>query len=378
MVTGVTGAASSWFQVNGFALDPAGDIYAAGSVVTEDAPVGFCYTGALCPPFSSWPTDATGRDAFVMKVNGTDGSIEWAKELGAPGDDEAEGIAYTPAYLDLVDHTTMHPEAIWPVGYTNGLMLDMVTPIAGGADAFVARMDVADGSTSDQNGEYFIKAFGSSNDDYAMGVSPSIDLTDVPGAVQIAGATRGVVTSDSTRDPSRTDLDAMVVQVSPYLDGLVHYKDEFGTTSDDYAVSIAAGVDSHFVAGVTWGDLGGTGNAGGEDVFVERVEDDGSTSWMHQLGTSGDDDLTGMQAAPDSANALFLIGSTDGVFPHQQVSGSSVFLGRLAADDGEVRLIQQYSISGDDHAYGTALDSQGILSWVGDASGGFLKTVQAL
>jgi hypothetical protein len=79
------------------------------------------------------------------------------------------------------------------------------------------------------------------------------------------------------------------------------------------------------VTGATHGTLPGETSAGRADVFVEHLSSDGSELWAHQFGTARGD--FGDAMAIDEYGAIYLAGSTYGVFPGMTKKGG--FLARL-------------------------------------------------
>jgi LruC domain-containing protein len=83
----------------------------------------------------------------------------------------------------------------------------------------------------------------------------------------------------------------------------------FGTASEDQAFRVAADAAGNiYVAGITWGNLGGT-LAGSADVFVRKFDAAGNSLWTRQLGTSSYESVTGLAVTPEGA--VFLAGHTD-------------------------------------------------------------------
>lgn len=75
----------------------------------------------------------------------------------------------------------------------------------------------------------------------------------------------------------------------------------YGTDTDDYARGIA--VDEKqgyvYVAGSTYGELGGEHNAGGADASLTQFNADGNALWTRLFGTSNDDSVRGAAISYD-------------------------------------------------------------------------------
>jgi hypothetical protein len=62
---------------------------------------------------------------------------------------------------------------------------------------------------------------------------------------------------------------------------------EIGTSSADQANAIATdSAGNIFVTGVTYGSLDGNPNLGEGDLFVAKLDAQGATLWMRQLGST--------------------------------------------------------------------------------------------
>ena len=96
---------------------------------------------------------------------------------------------------------------------------------------------------------------------------------------------------------------------------------QFGSGGDDVARAIA--VDSNgqsWLTGFTDGNLGGTGNAGGEDFFLTRVSSSGTVTSTAQRGSSVQDLSYGIALLGPSA--VFIGGATQGSLDGQTNVGS--------------------------------------------------------
>jgi len=109
---------------NAIAVDFSGNAYTIGSTSSRDFPT--------VSPFQSVLTGA--RDAFVVKVNAAGSALVYATYLGGQADDQGYGIA-----VDMSG-------AAWVTGVTYSTDFPTAEPfqpkLAGGADAFVARLAV--------------------------------------------------------------------------------------------------------------------------------------------------------------------------------------------------------------------------------------------
>jgi Beta-propeller repeat len=85
---------------------------------------------------------------------------------------------------------------------------------------------------------------------------------------------------------------------------------QFGSSGDDSAMAVATAGDFVYVAGLTAGSLDGSTNAGGIDAFLAEYDTSGNLLWRKQFGSSGDDLAWGV--AVDSAGNAYVAGTTNG------------------------------------------------------------------
>jgi Beta-propeller repeat len=88
---------------------------------------------------------------------------------------------------------------------------------------------------------------------------------------------------------------------------------QFGTVSNDYAYGVTVAGDNLYLSGSTEGGLSGM-NQGGRDSFAALYKTDGTSQWLRQFGTAGNDIAAGIAA--DSAGNYY-VGGTD-------VSGTTI------------------------------------------------------
>lgn len=291
-------------------------------------------------------TTAGGFDALVVSY-GLDGALGWIRQFGSTGDDQAYGIATDAAgnvfvvgraqgnlgtasnFAGVFDGflakftsagtlewatmigTNMADEALavavdaagnaYVAGYT-GAALDGVTYVGGASDAFLAKYSTSGVRT-------WLKQLGSAADDKATGVAVTTDAVYLTG---YAGA------SVDGRTNAGLD-DVFVVKLT--LDGLPGFTTMLGGLGNDRATGIAADASGNVaIAGYTDGVLAtGLSNAGGNDLFVARLDSAGTVLWSRQTGTAARDEALGVATGP--GNAVFVTGLTDGVLAGSSNAG---------------------------------------------------------
>ncbi len=201
------------------ALDGGGSIYITGST-----------DGDLGGP------NEGGTDAFIVKRD-SDGSTQWARQIGTSGSDFGYGIA--------VDASG----DIYITGSTRG---DLGAPNQGGRDAFIVKYD---GGGTVQ----WTRQIGTSGSDLGYGIA-----VDASGNIYIAGETEG-----DLGGPNQGLLDAFIVACDS--DGTLQWIRQFGTSSDDSASGIAVDDSGTIcITGWTEGDLGGP-NLGVMGAFIMAI-----------------------------------------------------------------------------------------------------------
>lgn len=121
---------------------------------------------------------------------------------------------------------------------------------------------------------------------------------------------------------------------------------QFGTPASDELCGVAADpAGGVYLTGYTAGDLAGT-LAGDKDFLVARADADGVLTWRDQFGTTGND--KGAAIAVDSAGAVYVGGFTDGWLETPLGKFEGV-LAKYSADHA-VSWVRQFGTADDDAA----------------------------
>ena len=250
-------------------------------------------------------------DAFLARHDDA-GNQLWIRQFGTSSDDYAYALA---------------PDGVGGVivaGTTEG---DLAGPNAGFEDAFLARYAIA-------GNRLWIRQFGTSATDSAFALAP-----DGAGGVIVAGYTHG-----SLGGPQAGFGDAFLARYDGAGNRL--WIRQFGTSTTDFAKALAPdGVGGVMLAGYTLGSLGGP-NAGQEDVFLVRYNQNGNQLWIRQFGTRSGDYANTL--TPDGAGGVMVAGATSG----------HAFLARYDGT-GNRLWIRQFGSSGRDGANALARDGAG-------------------
>ena len=135
-------------------------------------------------------------------------------------------------------------------------------------------------------------------------------IVDSRGFVYIAGITYGSIDGSFTNEGGS---DLFLVRLNG--NGTRIWVSQWGTKENDRMSSIAIdSSDNIYVAGGTAGELDGNMNIGGFDIFVTKFDYNGTKEWTKQWGT--DENESAIAIATDSKNNVLIAGATDGELDH--------------------------------------------------------------
>ena len=271
------------------ALDPSGNVYVTGQ---------FAWFLDMDPvPGANHLSSAGGYDIFVISLT-SGGTLRWGKALGGAGDDYGLGIA--------VDNTG-NP---YVAGYFRGTAdFDPSTSVsnltsAGGADAFVAKLD-SGGTLA------WAKAMGGPGDDKGQGIA-----VDASGNVCVTGSfeqTVDVGLGASKKLVSAGGGDVFVAGLN--RSGTCTWAIRAGGAGNDVGTDVVFDgtgnpcIVGHFeqTAGFDPALTTATLRASGlSDILVCELTSSGSFVWAKSLGGSGAD--LGSGIARDSTSNLYVTG----------------------------------------------------------------------
>jgi hypothetical protein len=224
-----------------------------------------CFGSQICEYFP---------DALVIKLSST-GAIQWQKSLGGSGADNALYIQPTADNGYIMS------------GYTNSNDGD-VSGYHGGSqgevDAWVVKL-TSGGAIQWQ------KVLGGTHCDYANRV-----LTTPDGGYIIAGHTES---TDGDVASTHGERDAWIVRLNGT--GSIQWQKTIGGTDNDYAYSFEPTPDGDYIIGgfteSNDGDV--SGNHGGEDVWVIKISSNGDIRWQKALGGTGNENVQSIQPLAD-------------------------------------------------------------------------------
>ena len=155
-------------------------------------------------------------------------------------------------------------------------------------------------------------------------------------------------------------------------EGIEQWSDQIGAPEYDGCADLGGGcsivpqesgngvavdtLDNIYVTGFTGGGLGDNTNAGGNDLFLIKYNDDGSREWTQQIGTSANE--YGTAVATDSSNNIYITGFTGGDLDGSNAGSNDLFVVKYDSA-GNRKWTEQLGTSLEDYAVGIATDSSG-------------------
>ncbi len=277
-------------------------------------------------------------DSFVAKYSST-GENLWTHQVNAVAPDRASSL------------TTDAAGNVYFGGYVSGNINASATN-AGGADAYVVKLDGSSGS------EQSSTQYGTAGSDRSSGLAVASD-----GNILTVGTENGHAV---LRKLDATDLTNQLWSV------------DLGDLQGGTAAGVKVAADgSIFVAGTTGsGSLAGSAvsaYSGGNDGFVTKITDNGSSAsanWTNYIGTSASDSVTGLDVG---GGKVYLTGSTDGTLPGEtKIGATDAFAASVDAGTGATDWLYQFGTSATGNsATGISYTAQGssVLSTLGLPSG---------
>ncbi len=347
------GGASNFVTVFKTVVDTSGNSYVTGYFTgTVDFDPGAGTTNLV---------SAGTNDIFITKFD-TSGNLLWAKGIGAAVETGWGGDVNKSVAVDSSGNVYVSGFFSGTVDFDPGAGTSNLTT-SGGVDIYVLKLDT--------NGDFvWVKKMGGTNSEEAVATA-----VDSSGNVYITGGFLGTVDFDPGAGTSNLvsggGYDIFVTKLD--TDGtFVWAKRMLGGSGYDFGRSIL--VDSSFnvyVSGQFTGTVdfdpdAGTSNktsAGGEDIFVTKLDSSGSLVWISTVGGTSADGSWSL--AFDSSNNLYTTGSFQGTVDFDPGAGTTsltsagsndVFIQKLD-NSGNFVYVKQIGGTGSDLAYSIYVDS---------------------
>jgi len=309
----------------GLAVDAQGQAYVTGST-TGDLQGANAGNDGTCQGATNCP------DLFVLKL-GSNGAPLWTRQLGTTGDDTSNGIALDGSGIYITGKTAGaldgHSSAGWNdvflIKYSfdgdmlwsqqfGGFSFDEGRAVAtdgqnavwvtgymafttGNDDVFLSKR------SADTGGEFWQRTLASPGKANEEGYAVAVDAA----GVFVCGYTMGALPGNSLTGYS----DLFVARWA--FDGSPGWVKQFGATQANPAFALADALylgegGVVYAAGFSNGSLGPTG-LGGYDVFVLKLDPDGSKAWARPYGSTAGDRGYGLTGR---GSRLVVVGDTEG------------------------------------------------------------------
>jgi hypothetical protein len=325
---------------NSITYDPLGDIYCTGR-----------FSGTVV--FGAFTLTASGAsEAYVVKLNSTNGNIIWAKKLGGSGSDGGMSIT-----SDVAGN-------IFISGYFQGTgIFDTYTlsPVGQNFNIFIAKIDGSNGNVS------WAKGFGSSGFNYGSAIA-----CDGNGDAYLTGNFESaVIFGPYTLTASQ--YQDIFISKHDGVTGSVIWANSMGGSGNDNGTAITINSDGNiystgrFENECTFGTTTLT-TLGGVDMYVCKTDaTSGNLIWVKQIGGQGYDQANGITR--DAAGNIFLTGQFNGIINTGSFSiisnNADAFLFRINSFSGDVTWAEKIGGASNDIGYGITYSSYGNLYLTG-------------
>ena len=300
---------------------------ASGFAVATDASGNVAIAGKVTDNLTSSAVGG-GDDTFVTKYDSTGREI-FTRQIAPVFDDQANALAFGA------------DGSLYVAGQTKSAVASGITH-GGGSDAYLMKLS----STGSLD---YARQFGGTGDDRATAVAVDGNGDVVLGTVEAGQATvRKLLSGDGTSAP--------VWEIG------------LGALGQGQLSSLAIDGNAVYVAGATTNaalNAGGqaatvTAHSGGEDAFVFKIDDAGTTAsaaFVTYVGTARNEGGAGIAA---SGGAVYLAGSTSGnLNGGANPSATNGYVAKLDSNGARVWTYQYESTQGTAAARAVTVDAQG-------------------
>lgn len=259
-------------------------------------------------------------DGFVMKVSSSDGSILWQRTIGGANYDELHDVKFVTNIASILaagrtssGGTTGYDGWVVRLSNDNGTIVNNYTYSSAGYDAFyrIARAGNESWVVGRQENGSDNNALLVLVDNITLEPSVSRILPNSGSAFENAWgaiATTGgdLYLAGRTEAGGAGGSDILVAHI--YNDGSRDWVKAFGGSSEDQGYSISLVGTTNLIVAGTSTSLG----IGGQDIVVLRMDNNGTLLWQKGYGFSGGDDQL-PYVTPTTNGGFVLSGQTEAV-----------------------------------------------------------------
>lgn len=225
------------------------------------------YSGSSSTGNGDMTCDVTGTKAWAVKLDDT-GNIEWQQCFLSGGSVYPYSVEQTAdnGYI-VAGNSYNHPDSCY-----------------GGYDAWIVKLD-ATGTSEWQ------KCFGGTDEDTFRSIVQTSD-----GGYIVTGNTRS---NDGSVSGNHGGNDSWVVKLDNA--GNTQWENLYGGTGNDFGFSIEQTNDGNYIVTGSTGSNNGdaSGNHGGFDFWIFKLDDTGAILWQKCMGGSGREEAYSVQQTTD-------------------------------------------------------------------------------
>ncbi|WP_294218812.1 T9SS C-terminal target domain-containing protein [uncultured Chryseobacterium sp.] len=285
------------------------------------AVAGFTYStdAGFSEPAGSWDGSSYGSDIYIVKLNSA-GTVEWSRHYGGSGNDAASSI------IQATDGDYVVAGVSQSGSYTGYYYNNYNSGNHGGGDMWVIKL-------KSSGGVEWERTLGGTVNDEANSIIRTAD-----GGYIVAG---GAASNDGDVSGNHGNRDAWVIKLSNL--GIIQWQKLLGGSINDLANSIIQTADGGYAAaGFTFSNDGDvSGNHGGGDMWVVKLNTAGTIQWQKALGGTGFDRAQSIIRTSNGGYAIVgVTDSIDGNIIGPNNGSSDVFLLRLDAAGNFIRVYE--------------------------------------
>ena len=185
----------------------------------------------------------------------------------------------------------------------------------------------------------------SSNGGYDEGTGVVVDSQN---NIYVAGSTDGDISGENAGD-----FDAVVIKLTTA--GEIQWIKQMGNADYNFVHAITCdGSNNVYITGSTYGALPGETSVGDGDIFIVKLDGDGSILWNQQVGSADYDQATAITT--DAYNNVYVVAQTYAAITQNYAGDSDIFIIKYDSAGTEITRAQLGTAT-EDVPHGIAIDS---------------------